>query len=431
MHPGNRTDLTKPMTQYPLCRKGWSTMRCADQRMDRNSTLRRFLGAATIALCALACPREGGAASLVVDAESGAVLSADAPNHLWYPASLTKMMTVYVALSEIEAGRLSFGDALKVSARAANVSPVRFGLETGQKITVRQAINATIVASGNDAATALAEKIGGTEEKFANMMTLSARGLGMTRTVFRNASGLPDNDQVTTAHDMAILAIALLKTYPQHYQLFNQRSVTIGKRSRSTVNGILGSYQGADGFKTGFTCGSGYNLVASAMRDGRRVIGVVLGSTSRGQRTAAMTKLFDKAFARDVAEEFPLAEMVMAAADEGVPPVVLSSNVCAASSGTSEDLVRKTARAGEWGVVFGSFVDKSKAQKVLADAKRQLGSIGGQGVVAPKNYNGVKQWSAMILRIEFRRPPARHARCCGRKINTAWLCVRKCSATRI
>jgi D-alanyl-D-alanine carboxypeptidase len=331
-------------------------------------------------------------------------------------------MTVFVALSEVKAGRLAFDDMLTVSARAANVAPVRFGLAAGQRITVRQAINATIVASGNDAATALAEKIAGTEQKFAELMTLSARGLGMTRTVFRNASGLPDNDQVTTAHDMAVLAIALLKTYPQHYELFNQHSVTIGKRSRGTVNSILGSYQGADGFKTGFTCESGYNLVASAMRDGRRVIGVVLGSTSRSQRMTAMTKLLNKAFARDVTEELPLAEMVMAAADEGAPPVVLSPSVCAASSGTSEDLVRKTARAGEWGIVFGSFADKSKAQKILADVKKRLGSIGGQGVVAPKNYSGVRLWSAMILGLS--------QKVAGKACKTLWAKGQYCLALR-
>jgi D-alanyl-D-alanine carboxypeptidase len=371
----------------------------ADHDMSRKFIIRRLRAAAAILFCATLAFGQASAASLVVDAQSGAVLSADAPNHLWYPASLTKMMTVYVALSEIKAGRLSFGDTITVSSRAASVSPVRFGLEAGQKITVRQAINAAIVASGNDAATALAEKIGVTEEKFAHMMTLSARGLGMTRTVFRNASGLPNNEQVTTAHDMVLLAIALLKTYPQHYELFNQRSVTIGKRSRGTVNGILGSYKGADGFKTGFTCGSGYNLVASAMRDGRRVVGVVLGSTSRAERTSAMVKLLDKAFAGESASEIPLDELVMATADEGAPPVVLSTKICAASSGTSEDLVQRTARAGEWGIVFGSFSDKAKAQEALSSAKKQLGSIarGGTGALAPKSYNGIKQWSAMIL----------------------------------
>ena len=338
------------------------------------------------------------AASLVVDAKTGAILSADAANHLWYPASLTKMMTVYLALAEIEAGRLSFGDKIKVSPAAADVAPVRFGLSAGQIITVRQAIDAAIVSSGNDAATALAERIGGTEEKFADMMTLAARGLGMTRSVFRNATGLPDDRQVTTAHDMALLAMALLKTYPQQYALFNQRSVTIGGKRRGTVNGILGSYDGADGFKTGFTCGSGYNLVASAMRGGRRVIGVVLGSASRGERTAAMTKLLDKAFARAASKEIPLAEPVVATADEGAPPTVLSGQICAAQ-GDGESLVEATARAGGWGIVFGSFADKVKADATLREARRKLGPIagGGKGTVAPKSYDGVTQWNAMIL----------------------------------
>lgn len=339
--------------------------------------------------------RASEAASLVIDAGTGQVISADAANHLWYPASLTKMMTVYVALGEIAAGRLSFDDTLTVSTRAASVSPVRFGLAAGQTITIRQGINAAIVASGNDAATALAERIGGSEEKFADMMTLSARGIGMTRTVFRNATGLPDPDQVTTAHDMAVLALALLKEHPAHYDLFNQRSVTIGKKSRATVNGILGSYSGADGFKTGFTCGSGYNLVASATRGKRRVIGVVLGSTSRGQRASAMTRLLDAAFAQEIPQELVLAKMAMAAADEGAPPTVLTGATCAAQ-GDGESLVQATARAGGWGIVLGSFADKAKAQEMLKQARNHVGNV-GKGTVAPKTYNGVKQWSVMIL----------------------------------
>ncbi|HEY3148041.1 MAG TPA: D-alanyl-D-alanine carboxypeptidase family protein [Dongiaceae bacterium] len=338
------------------------------------------------------------AASVVVDAKTGAILSADSANHLWYPASLTKMMTVYVALTDIGAGRLSFADKITVSAAAANVAPVRFGLSAGQVITVRQAIDAAIVASGNDAATALAEKIGGTEQKFADMMTLAARGLGMTRSVFRNATGLPDDRQVTTAHDMALLAMALLKTYPQHYALFNQRSVTINGKRRGTVNGILGSYEGADGFKTGFTCGAGYNLVASAMRGDRRIIGVVLGSASRGERKSVITRLLDKAFARAASKDVPLAEPVMAATDEGAPPTVLSGKICVAQ-GDGESLVEATARAGGWGIVFGSFADKAKAVATLKEARKKLGSIAGsgKGTVAPKRYNGVTQWSAMIL----------------------------------
>ena len=354
--------------------------------------------AAFVLVLAAANSRAADTASIVVDVATQQVLSAEAPNHLWYPASLTKMMTVYVTLSEIRVGRLTFDDMLIVSERAAQVSPIRFGLQARQKLTVRQAINAAIVASGNDAALALAEKTGETEEDFADMMTLAARGLGMTRTVFRNATGLPDEEQVTTAHDMAILAMALLRDYPQHYALFNQRSVTIGKTSRGTVNGILTSYNGADGFKTGFTCGSGYNLVASAIRGERRVIAVVLGSTSRAQRTSAMTKLLDGAFAEDVSQALPLAQMVMAVADEGAPPTILSGSVCAAQ-GDGESLVKRAARTGQWGIVFGSFADKTKAQAALSEAMKHLGGLasGGKATLAPKDYNGIKQWSAMIL----------------------------------
>ena len=348
--------------------------------------------------------RGAGAASLVIDAATGTVLSADAPNHLWYPASLTKMMTVYVALSEIDAGRLSFDDKIKVSAAAANVSPVRFGLKAGQVITVREAINAAIVASGNDAATALAEKIGGNEAAFAEKMTAMARSIGMPRTVFRNATGLPDDGQVTTARDMAVLAMALLRDYPEHYPLFNQRTVTIGKRSRGTVNSILGSYQGADGFKTGFTCGSGYNLVASVERDGHRVIGVVLGSKSRGERVAEMTKLLNKAFAGDKAAGASLAELAAQPGDEGAPPTILNGGACSAAqlAGGEDTVITSAARLSGWGIVFGAYPDKAKAQQVLADAKKNLGLLakGTRQAIVQKAYEGSAKYSAMLVGFE-------------------------------
>ena len=371
---------------------------------------RRFRGALiTLAAAALSLgiatiqPREACAASLLVDAGTGAIIFADAANHLWYPASLTKMMTVYVALGEIKAGRLSLDDKIVVSKKAATVSPVRFGLVAGKKITVRQAINAAIVASGNDAAVALAEKVGGTEENFADMMTLAARGIGMTRTTFRNATGLPDANQVTTARDMAVLAMALLRDHPAHYFLFNQRSVTIAGKSRGTVNGILSSYNGADGFKTGFTCGSGYNLVASAMRGNRRVIGVVLGSGSRAQRLSEMTKLLDAGFARDVSPNISLAALLVVAGDEGRPPTVLMGPACVELREDDAEVAATTGVDG-WGVVFGPYTDKAKAQMALAEARRQLGTIGSTGAatISSKPHNGVTQYSALIVNLTQR-----------------------------
>jgi D-alanyl-D-alanine carboxypeptidase len=359
---------------------------------------------ATLAVLAglfMAGTGDARAASLVVDVETGQVIASDAPNHLWYPASLTKMMTVYVALSEIEAGRLSFDDKIEVSSYAAGQSPVKFGLRAGQVITVRQAINAAIVASANDAAVALAEKLAGSEEAFAARMTAMARELGMARTVFRNASGLPHDGQVTTARDMAVLATALLRDYPKHYPLFNQRAVTIGKRSRGTVNGILGSYAGADGFKTGFTCGSGYNLVASATRDGRRVIGVVLGSANRGQRTIDMTGLLNRAFSAGGPKGATLAELgqMMTAADSGPAPTILSGGKCTAAVGEAGGTITSAARLSGWGIVFGAYPERGKAEQVLTSAKKSLGTLakGGRPAIVQKAYEGTARYSAMLV----------------------------------
>lgn len=361
---------------------------------------------AVLAGLILAAAGTARAASLVVDVETGQVISADAPNHLWYPASLTKMMTVYVALSEIEAGRLSFDDKIEVSAHAAGQSPVKYGLKAGQTITVREAINGAIVASANDAAVALAEKISGSEAAFAERMTAMARSLGMVRTVFRNASGLPHDGQVTTARDLAILAIALLRNHPEHYPMFNQRSVTIGKRSRVTVNSILGSYSGADGFKTGFTCGSGYNLVASATRNGRRLIGVVLGSPNRGQRVLEMTALLNRAFATEAQAGMSLAALgnIVTVADTGAAPTVLSGGSCSAAqlAGEAGGIITSAARLSGWGVVFGAYPQRGRAEDVLKSARDTLGPLakGGRPAIVQKAYEGIARYSAMLVGLD-------------------------------
>jgi D-alanyl-D-alanine carboxypeptidase len=358
-----------------------------------------ILGAIVILCVAIAQAPEAGAASLLIDAETGAVISADAPNHLWYPASLTKMMTVYIALGEIKEGRLSFDEKITVSKKAASVTPFRFGLVAGQRITVGQAINAAIVASANDAAVALAEKIGGTEENFADLMTVAAHDIGMTRTTFRNATGLPDAHQVTTAHDLALLAMSLLRDYPSDYPLFSQRSVTIDGKRRGTVNGILASYAGADGIKTGFTCGSGYNLVASAVRGKRRVIGVVLGSGSRQKRLQEMTRLLDAGWARDVSPNIRLATLLTSAEDDGRPPVILSGPNCPASDEYDGDVTETAESVGRWTIVLGSYTEKAKAQMALAEARVHLGAIGSavRATIATKSQNGSAGYSPLIF----------------------------------
>lgn len=344
-------------------------------------------------------PRAAQAASIVVDAGTGMVLSAEEPNHLWYPASLTKLMTVYVALAEIEAGRLGFEDQIKVSRRAAQQNPVRFGLREGQVITVRDAINAAIVASANDAAVALAEKIAETEEAFTTRMTGTAMELGMTRTFFENASGLPAGGQVTTARDLAILATAFLRDFPEHYDLFNQRSVTIGKRSRGTVNSILDAYDGADGMKTGFTCASGYNMIASAERDGRRLIGVVLGSRNGGARTLEMKRLLDAGFSGSGSETLSLVALAdqLTEADGGAPPTVLTGGDCLAPQLVGSSVIDSPDELTGWAVALGDYRTRTKAQTALLAAQSKLGAEArGRPALIKRGANGLARYSVLF-----------------------------------
>jgi D-alanyl-D-alanine carboxypeptidase len=348
----------------------------------------------------LSAARPAIAANIVVDAGTGTVLSSDAPNHLWYPASLTKLMTVYIALSEIEAGRLRFEDKIKVSQHAARQNPVRFGLRSGQVITVRDAINAAIVASANDAAVALAERIAETESAFAARMTNTAMELGMFRTFFQNASGLPADGQVTTARDLAILATAFVRDFPQHYALFNQRSVTVGKRSRGTVNSILGAYDGADGMKTGFTCASGYNMVASAERDGRRLIGIVLGSRNGGARTLEMKRLLDVGFSGGSAPTTTLIALAdeLTDADNGAPPNILAGSDCVTPDLVGSTLIDSPDELSGWAVALGDYRNRAKAQKALLDAQTKLGKAAGAGqpAIIKKGAAGLTRYTVLL-----------------------------------
>jgi D-alanyl-D-alanine carboxypeptidase len=238
----------------------------------------------------------GKFASMLVDAETGQVLnevSADEPR---YPASLTKMMTLYMAFEALDNGRWDRQQPLWVSDHAASQPPTKLGLRPGQSIELQDAVLALVTKSANDAAAVIAENLAGTESTFAARMTAKARALGMSRTTFRNASGLPDPDQITTARDMTTLAMALLYHFPHHYHYFGTQSFYWRGRAFANHNHMLHTYYGVDGIKTGYTRASGFNLVASAQRDGRRLLGVVLGAPSPATRSAIMGDLFDQAF---------------------------------------------------------------------------------------------------------------------------------------
>ena len=247
---------------------------------------------------------DGGAgySDIVIDAESGRVIHETDSNSLRHPASLTKMMTLYLTFQAIEAGRLGLGQYMTVSENASYQSPSKLGLHAGQHIKVEDAILGVVTESANDAAVVLGETLGGSEDGFGQLMTRQAQALGMKHTRFYNPSGLPDPDQVTTAHDMAVLGAALILHYPQYYSYFSHDSFTYAGIYHHNHNHLMDRYDGMDGIKTGYIRASGFNLVASAKRNGIRLIGVVFGGRSATARDNKMAQLLDQSFTMAQAE---------------------------------------------------------------------------------------------------------------------------------
>ena len=237
-------------------------------------------------------------ASMVVDAQSGTIISAANADEYRYPASLTKMMTIYMLFEALRDHRVALSDALPVSAWASSMPPTKLGLLPGGYITVEQALLGLVTKSANDAAAALGEMLGGDEDRFAQMMTLRARALGMSRTTFRNASGLPDWGQVTTARDMVILARHLIQDFPAYYHYFSTPSFQFHGHTILSHQRMLQTYPGADGLKTGYIEASGYNVVTSAVRGDVRLIGVVFGASSGWERDTHLAVLLDQGFQR-------------------------------------------------------------------------------------------------------------------------------------
>jgi D-alanyl-D-alanine carboxypeptidase len=230
-------------------------------------------------------------ASIVVDGYSGAVLQASNPDALRHPASLTKIMTLYLLFERLEAGEIKLDSTLKVSEYASEQAPTKLGLKPGQIIAVEDAIKAIVTKSANDAAVAVAENLGGDESRFAQLMTKKARDLGMTGTTYTNASGLPDDAQITTARDQALLGRLIQKRFPRYYKYFSTESFVYHGETMRNHNQLLGSIEGVDGIKTGFTRASGFNLVTSVHHDGRYIVAVVMGGRSSLERDAHMREL--------------------------------------------------------------------------------------------------------------------------------------------
>jgi D-alanyl-D-alanine carboxypeptidase len=396
-----------------------------------------LFGAALLATTtAVAAPDRS--ASFIMDYSTGAALyahNADEPRH---PASLTKMMTLFMAFEAIQQGRLSMDQKLLVSQFAADQDPTKLGLRPGSTILVRDAVMGLVTKSANDAAATLAENMAGSEPAFARQMTQRARRLGMSSTLFTNASGLPNDAQITTARDMAVLGRALVRDFPEFYPLFSSKNFTYQGRVHPNHNRLMTVYDGMDGIKTGFIRASGFNLVASAKRDGRRLVGAVFGGSSPGQRDQLMAKLMDAGFSgtltASTADYTPKRGALVAAAEEARPvpapvntrlptrgnsgatimPVSATLGRTAApvfSSPTIEtsrtQAIPKQATAqpmtlkpqGGWAVQVGAFTTDSSAQKAARAASASAKAALGRGIIAiaeSKDSKGARVYRARI-----------------------------------
>ena len=253
-----------------------------------------------LAALAVVSPRTLHAeALLVVEADTGKVLQAENATYPWYPASVTKLMTAYVALKAVKEGRISLDTLFTVSPVAASQSPSKMGFRPGIQVTVDNALKMMLVKSANDMAVVLAEGVGGSIDGFSALMNQNAQRLGMTQTSYVNPNGLPADGQITSARDLAMLARAIIHDLPEYEYFVHIPSIRYGRRVTQNFNKLIGRYPGADGFKTGFICASGYNLVASATRNGKRLIAVVLGSSSGQMRAIRAAQLLERGFANN------------------------------------------------------------------------------------------------------------------------------------
>lgn len=392
--------------------------------------------------------------SIVIDAETGKVVSeqnADAPN---YPASLTKMMTLYLLFEALDKGRINLDTPLPVSAYAAGQEPTKLGLQPGETVSVHDAILGLVTRSANDAAVVIAEGLAGSEDAFAQRMTAKAHAMGMTNTTFRNASGLPDPGQMTTARDLSKLARALYHDFPEDYRYFATEKFVFRGRVVTTHNHLMQHFAGMDGIKTGYIRAAGFNLAASAVRDGHRLIGVVMGGRSAPSRDLIMASLLNTAFADTrstiPAHSDPIATFMQANSDVAAPaaaaaPTAIATADAPQTSAADEPVVaaaepqtfaaraKRTLRSlspvgsaeaaqpaprsarlveaetDRWSIQVGAFSQKSAAEKAAARALAtlRLGKGKSIAVAAPNSSDRERYYRARI--VNFSEREAEHA----------------------
>ncbi len=333
-------------------------------------------------------------ADIVIDAVSGRVIHAKSASSLRHPASLTKMMTLYLTFQALESGALRPDQRLSVSVHAAAQSPSKVGLKAGETIRVRDAIMSVVTCSANDASVVLAEALGGSESRFADMMNRQARALGMRQTVFKNASGLPNPDQVSTARDMAMLSHALIYHYPQYYDMFSSETFAYAGRVMNNHNHLMKRYEGMDGIKTGYVRASGFNLAASAVRGDTRLIAVVFGGKSRIARDNQVAQLLDRSFAEMKADHGFAQNPALGQEAQGDSSdaaenlyVALPSKVAAIFGPPAQELQKQehlkasvqhasvASGAGGWGIQVGAFSDAESGQQALRAMSREMHTL--------------------------------------------------------
>ncbi len=352
-------------------------------------------------------------AAIVVDAKTGEILYAKHADSPRYPASITKIMTLYLTFEGLASGKLHPDERVLVSPHAAAQAPTKLGVRAGDSVSVQEAMEGMATKSANDMAVAMAEKIGGTESRFAALMTLRAQELGMQNTHFVNASGLPDSRQLTSARDIAILSRAVMRDYPQYYKLFSLQQFTFRGQVLPNHNHLLGRMQGVDGLKTGFTNASGFNLAVSAVRDNRRLIAVVMGGPTTAQRDQNAEDLlltgFDVMRRRAMGEKITIAQNLFEPeptgpvvrggveqgdADQDGLKIELTSAPAARNAKVQIVPPSKTKLSkAKWAVQVGEFKSKAEAHKQITLVKNRFGSQldGAQGAAdkAGRKYKAV------------------------------------------
>ena len=372
-------------------------------------------------------PQVGGysppTAAIVVDAKTGKVLYAENPDAPRHPASITKVMTLYLLFEQLDRGKMTLSTELKVSAHAQRQAPSKLGVSAGDTITVEDAIKALVTRSANDVAAVIAENIGGSEDNFAQLMTRKARAIGMSHTVYKNASGLPDPGQITTARDLATLGRAVQSRFPKYYPYFATRSFNYEGEVIGNHNHLLGRIEGVDGIKTGFTRTSGFNLLTSAKLDGHHVVGVVMGGRTGPSRDNTMARLVQTYLPKSsVTGSMP----VMADADTDAKPLTTGSvnprmtppadiaqgktqeaKSQDANSQPAKSAAKAKAKPATWMVMVGDAKTSKEASAMIGRAKKQSKGIlakADSGTVTVKSkikttylarFNGLSEQDAL------------------------------------